>query len=181
MDLPHNPGMCPNWDRTCDLLRLSFHCSKQFLSSLILMPFSASCHFLFHLFHMGKMFPFEDFFHRGNKKSCLGWDHVNREGGAQWTCRFGQKMLNIQHGVGRCPCKSPIMKWANTLSLQKNSECSLSQQRQLVHWYRWVPRTLTRWGKPVLQGACLPEDNFWFFGGPPHTLSKFQLYNSYQL
>ena len=27
------------------------------------------------------------------------------------------------------------------------------QQCQLVYWYRWVPRTLTKWGKPVLQGA----------------------------
>ena len=44
------------------------------------------------------------------------------------------------------------------------AEHSLSQQRQLDHWSRWVPRTLTYLGKPVLQGACPPEDNsgvFW--------------------
>ena len=36
--------------------------------------------------------------------------------------------------------------------------------------YRWVPRTLTWQGKPVLQGACPPEDNSGFFwGGPPIT------------
>ena len=39
-----------------------FHCSKKFLNLLILMPFSASALFLFHLFHISKMFPFEDFF-----------------------------------------------------------------------------------------------------------------------
>ena len=28
---------------------------------------------------------------------------------------FGQKLLNTQHGVGRCAHKSPIMKWANVM------------------------------------------------------------------
>ena len=49
---------------------------------------------------------------------------------------FGQKLLNTQHSVGRCAGKSPIMKWANALSLQKKfteAEHSLSQQCQLVH------------------------------------------------
>ena len=26
-----------------------------------------------------------------------------------------QKLLGTQHGVGRCACKLPIMKWANAL------------------------------------------------------------------
>ena len=34
---------------------------------------------------------------------------------------FGEKLLNTQCGVGRCTCKSPIMKRTNTLSLQKTS------------------------------------------------------------
>ena len=34
---------------------------------------------------------------------------------------LGQNLLNIQHHVGSCAHKSPIMKWVNTLSLQKNS------------------------------------------------------------
>ena len=29
--------------------------------------FECFCHFLFHLFHMGKMFPFEDFLHPGKQ------------------------------------------------------------------------------------------------------------------
>ena len=48
-----------------------------------------------------------------------------------------KKLLNTQHSVGRCPHKSPIMKWANALkeSSKKFTEakCSLSQQCQLVH------------------------------------------------
>ena len=34
---------------------------------------------------------------------------------------FGQKLLKTQCGVGRCARKPPIIKWANVLSLQKNS------------------------------------------------------------
>ena len=37
---------------------------KQFLNSLILMHFSASSAFLFHLFQISKMFPSEDFFQK---------------------------------------------------------------------------------------------------------------------
>ena len=39
-----------------------FHCSKQLLNLSILMPVGASAIFLFHFFHVGKMFPFEDLF-----------------------------------------------------------------------------------------------------------------------
>ena len=42
----------------------------------------------------------------------------------------------------------------------------LSQQHQLVHGYRWAPRTLILQGKPVVQGACPPEDKS-FGGGHP--------------
>ena len=49
------------------------HSSKQFLNSLILMPFSAFVIFLFRFFNIGKTFPFEGFFIRGNKqKKSLG-------------------------------------------------------------------------------------------------------------
>ena len=42
--------------------RWFFHCSKQFLSLSILMPFNASA---IVLFHIRKMFPFEEFIHPG--------------------------------------------------------------------------------------------------------------------
>ena len=87
-----------------------------------------------------EIFPFEDFFHPGKqKRSHLGQDWVNMEGGAQGSgCFFGQKLLTTQHSVDRCACKSPIMKGANThqKSLQKiftEAKHSLSQQCQLVH------------------------------------------------
>ena len=55
------------------LSRCFFHCSKQFLNLLIVMPFSASAVFLFYLFHISKTFPFEDFFHpRKQQQKLLG-------------------------------------------------------------------------------------------------------------
>ena len=103
------------------LSRCFFHCSKHFLNSSIFMPFSASAVFLSHLFHISKTFLFEDFFHPGNIKSFSGRDWINTEGGGQGSCRFWSKLPNTQCNVGRCTRKSPIMKWANALSLQKNS------------------------------------------------------------
>ena len=108
---------------------------------LVFLPF-----FSFHLFYIGKMFPFEDFFIQGNKKN-VDWGEIWWLGrvGDRGHAIFGQKLLNTQHGVGRCVCKSPIMKWANTLKVFKKfteAECSLSGHCQLIHWYRWVPRTL---------------------------------------
>ena len=48
------------------LSRFFSHCSKQFLNSSILMPFSASAGFV-HLFHFEKTFPFEGTFHSGKQ------------------------------------------------------------------------------------------------------------------
>ena len=45
-----------------------FHCSKQFWNSSILIPLSVSAIFLFHLFRIGKKFPFVDFFPAGKAK-----------------------------------------------------------------------------------------------------------------
>ena len=49
---------------------------------------------------------------------------MNRKVGHGGHAVLGQKLLNTQRGVGRCACKSPIMKWANALSLQKKK----------IHW-----------------------------------------------
>ena len=46
------------------------------------MPFSASAIFLLHLYHIGKMFLFEEFFHLGKQRNVIqersdeygGWD-----------------------------------------------------------------------------------------------------------
>ena len=129
------PSKYPPFD-AIHLWRCFFHCSKQFVSFLILMPFSVSAIFLFHSSTLTKCLPLRTFFIWENKKSQLGWDQVNREGGA-WS------LLNTKQGVGWCTRESPIMKWANTLKTSSKkfteAECSLSQQLQLVHWYRWEP------------------------------------------
>ena len=57
-----------------------FHCSKQFLNSSILIPFSASAVFCFTSTTLAKHFPLRTFFIQGNKKCCSGQDQVNREG-----------------------------------------------------------------------------------------------------
>ena len=60
---------------------------------------------------------------------------------------FSKKLMKTQQNVGRCTHKLPIMKWAKVLKVftKKFTEAShsLSQQHQLVHGYRWVPRTFT--------------------------------------
>ena len=93
------------------------HCSKQFLNSSILMPFSASAIFCFTSLTSAKCCPLRTFFIWGNKTNqtnkqtkCLGQDWVNREAGAQRSSPFWQTLLNIYPHVGRCACKSPITK-----------------------------------------------------------------------
>ena len=81
---------------------------------------------------------------------------------------FGQKLLNTQHGVGRCACKSPIMKWANTLSLQKNSLKLNAASHNNARWYTDADGFLEHSpSMGVLQGARPPEDNSRVFGGLP--------------
>ena len=104
------------------LSRHFFHCSKQFLNMLTLIPFSASANFYFTSSISAKHFLLRTFFIWGNKKE-VAWGEIRWIGtvGHRGHAIFGQKLLNTQHGVSRCACKSSIMKWANVLSLQKKS------------------------------------------------------------
>ena len=83
---------------------------------MLLMPFSAST-FCFISSTCAKIFPFEDFFHLGNKTKLLGARSGEYVGG--WGMGimplFGQKLVNTQQGVGRLAGKLPIMKWAKAL------------------------------------------------------------------
>ena len=132
------------------LSRPFFHCSKQFLSLSVLMPFSVSAVFCFSSPTSGKCFSLRTFFIRGNKKkSCLGKiEWIGRMGHGAHAV-FGKKLLNTQCSVSRCSCQLPIMKWANMVSSKKFSEAEhcLSQHCQLVHWHRWVPGTLSLVGE----------------------------------
>ena len=49
-------------------------------------------------------------------------DQVNREGGHVDHATFDEKLLNTQYCVGRCACKSPIMKWAKMLK-ESSKKC----------------------------------------------------------
>ena len=87
-----------------------------------------------------------------------------------------------QYGLIRCTRKSPIMKWGtHWKSLQKRSteaKHSLSLHHQLVHRYRWVPRTLT-WGWGDYKGPTLQKITLGFFwGGSPLLFPKFDLNHS---
>ena len=116
---------------TCETF---FPLLKTVLNLLILISFSVSAFFvcLFHIFHVGKTFPFEDFFHPGNKNVVWGEIRWIRRVRHRGHAVFGQKLLSTQRGVGRCTCKSPTMQWANVLkeSSKKSTEAehSLSQQ-----------------------------------------------------
>ena len=118
-------------------IKTFFHCSEQFLNSLILMPFSTSA-VLFHLLNICKIFPFEDLSHMGKQKSCLGQDWVGHRGYAV----VGPKLLNTQWGVGRCAHKSLIMKWANMLKVCKN-----------IHWSRTQHLTTMPGGSLIQMGS----------------------------
>ena len=100
------------------LLRLFFHYSKwfwthQFWWLLVILPF-----FVSPLLHWQNV-SLWGLFSSGKKKSCSEWDQMNKKGGAPGPAVLGQKLLNTQHSVGRYAHKSPIMKWANALSLKK--------------------------------------------------------------
>ena len=86
---------------------------------------------------------------RETNKKVLG-DQVNREGGA-WgleghaafvknyetlNALWAGVLINHLLWNGQTHRKSLSKKFTD-------AECSLSQHHQLVHWHRWVPRTLT--------------------------------------
>ena len=127
------------------LSRYFFHCSKQFLNSLILVPFRASVVFCFTSSTSAKCFLLWTSLIQENKKIVV-------QGEIQWTggarghgghAIFGQKLLNTQHGMGGCTYKSPIMKWANVFkeNLQKN-----------IHW-SWMQPLTTPAGTLIQMGS----------------------------
>ena len=141
-----SPSKCYPFD-AIHLSRHFFHCSKQFLNSLILMPFSASAIFCFTSFTLAKHFPLGPFFIWGSKNKSLG-ARLGEQGGWDtgimlflvknyWTLSvvWTGVLINYPSWNGQMHCKSS-KKFTH-------AKRSLSQQRQLVHWYRWVSRTLT--------------------------------------
>ena len=84
--------------------------------------------FLFHPFHIGRGFSFEEFCHPGKQKESLVAKSSRRIGrvGHRGHAILVQKLLNTQKGVGRCTSKSPIMKWAEVLKVFKKHSPKLS-------------------------------------------------------
>ena len=104
--------------------------TRCFWCLLVLLPCLFVC--LCHLFHISKTFPFD------RKKNKVPWGEIGwiRRVGHGGHAVFHQKLLNTQRSVGRCACKSPIMKWANTLkSLQKNSLKLDTASHNNTSWY----------------------------------------------
>ena len=155
-------------------LKSFFHCSEQFLNLSILMPFSAFA-VLFHLFHISKMFPFEDFFHPGKhtQKSCSGQNWVNREGRVMLV--LVKNYWPLSTGVDTCAQKLPIMKWANMLRVFKKNSLKLNAAS-----HKKPAGTLTQMGSlntHLLGEACAAwgspsRKHFWLFLVPPCTIMK---------
>ena len=104
------------------------HCSKSFLSHQFwcLLVF-LDIFFASPLPHQQNVSLLGLFSSKETKESVLGQKQVNREGGAQGSYHFRQKLVNTQRSVGRCRCahKSPIRKRANALRvIQKNPTCA---------------------------------------------------------
>ena len=109
---------------------------------------------------------------RETKKSCSGQVRLGKQGG--WGTGVMQLLLRNCWTLGEVwagalvnhPTWNGQTHWKSLQKKFTEAERSLSQHCQLVHWYRWVLRTLTQPGKPVLQGTCPPEGNSGLFGVP---------------
>ena len=138
------------------LMRHFFHCSKQHWNLSILTPFSVSAIFCFTF---STSFPFKDVFIREIKKKLFKMTSGEYgEWGTGAIPLFCQKLLNTHHGVGRCAHKSPIMKWANTLSCQKFSLKPNASSHNNTSWYtdtdRLLEQSLSR-GRLYYKGSAL--------------------------
>ena len=88
---------------------------------------------------------------------------------------FGQKLPNTQCGVGRYTHKSSMMKWANGLSLQKNSLKLNTASHNNTSWYidtdGFLEHSPTR-GSLSYKRSSLQKIILGFLGGPPLYISK---------
>ena len=98
------------------LLRRFFHCSKTVFELVDFDAFQCFCHFCSTYSTWAKPFPLRTCFIRKNRKSHQG--------------RYREK------GEGGCTCKSPVMKWANTLEeFKKNSLKPNTASHNNTSWY----------------------------------------------
>ena len=134
-----SPSKCSPFDAV-HLLGHFFHCSKQFLYSWILAFFSAPAISSPLSFHIGKSLPFEDFFSSGEtKESHLGWDRVNREGGAWGSCFFYSKTAEPS-------------AWRGQVHYHEMGKC-VERVFKKMNWSRNQPLTTTPAGTLIQMGS----------------------------
>ena len=152
-----------------DAIHLSRHFSTvqnsfwthQFWHLLVLQPF-----FVSHILHQQNISFWELFSSRETnkqtKKSLRERSGEYRGWGMEFMSHatFDQKLLNTQRGVGRCVVSHPSWNGQRWKSLPKKfteAKCSLSQQCQLVHWYRWVPKHSPSGGSLYYKGPAFQK------------------------
>ena len=125
-------------------LQRFFHCSEQFLNSSILTPFSASAFFfLLYLFHISKMFPFEDFFFNlGKQKKSLG-------GEIGWVERVGTRVMPFLVKS----CWALRMVWAGALVNHPSWNGQTPWVFKKTHWSWTQPLTTTPSGTLMQMGS----------------------------
>ena len=139
------------------------------------MPFRASAIFCFTSFTLAKHFPLRTFSSRETKRNVaqgeIGW--IGRVGHGHHAV-FGEELLNTQCGVGRYARKSLTMKWANALSLPKNSLRLNAASHNNANWYKDTDGLLEHSpsGRSLYyQGSTLQKIISVFWGPPRYVLS----------
>ena len=141
-----------------------FHCSKQFLNSLVLMPFSAYAIFCITSSTSAKCFLLRTFFIQGNtQKSHLGWDQVNRQGRA---CRviFTKHWWILSTVWAGVLINHPSCNGQTRWVFKKNSLKLNAASHNTTSWYTATDEFLNTY--LAGEAAHPPEDNY-IFCGPP--------------
>ena len=116
-----------------------------FRGRLVLLPF---CLFVcFPSFTVAKHFPLRSFFIWGNKKILLlgvrSGESGRWETGVRLFLAKNCWTLSTVWALVNHPSRNGQTHWKSLQKKFTEAKHSLSQQCQLVHWYIWVPRTLT--------------------------------------
>ena len=117
--------------------KMFFLLLKAVFEFVIFMHFSACALFVSPLPHQQNVSLAGLFFIWRNRKK-VAWDEMGWIGrvGHGGHAIFGQKLLNPQRGVGRWPIYwNGQIHWESSEKFTE-AKCSLSQQHQLLHWYR---------------------------------------------
>ena len=114
----------------------------------------------------------------GKQKKKVTWGKIGWIGRVGYRYKghaiFDQKLLTTQPSVGGAHINHEMSECIERLQKKKMhwSRTQPLTATPALHWCRWVPRTLTYLGKPVLQGVRPPEDysRVRFFWIPPRIL-----------